>query len=65
VFRVMLGAVLRRFLLVMLSLKVVAVRDMRVMVALGVIAFFVGLGGLFMMMLRMAVVLGGLAVMLG
>ena len=61
----MLGAVLRRFLLVMLSLKVVAVRDMRVMVALGVIAFFVGLGGFFMMMLGMAVVLGGLAVMFG
>jgi hypothetical protein len=61
----MLGAVLRRFLLVMLSLKVVAMRDMRVMMALGVIAFFMGLGGFFMMMLGMAVVFSGLAVMFG
>ena len=38
---------------------------MRMMMALGVIAFFVGLGGFFMMMLGMAVALGGFAVMFG
>ena len=61
----MLGAVFHRYLLVMLSLKVVAVRDMRVMMALGLIAVLVGLGGFLMMMLGMPVVLGGLAVMFG
>jgi len=61
----MLGAVLRGYLVVMLGLKVVAVCDMRVMMALGVIVVLLGLGGFLMMMLGMPVVLGGLAVMFG
>jgi hypothetical protein len=59
---VMLGAVFGCFAVMMLGLEVVPMRDVRVMVALGVVAVFVSLGCFFVMMFGMPVMFGGLAV---
>jgi hypothetical protein len=62
---VMLGAVLGGFLLMMSRFQMVAVRDMRVMMALGVIAFLVGFRCFLVMTGGVFVVFGGLGVMVG
>jgi hypothetical protein len=62
---VMLGAVLGGFLLMMSRFQMVAVRDMRMMMALGVLAIFVGFGCFLKMGGCLFVMCGGLSVMAG